>query len=113
MKPRYYPLLAGFLMFLLFMPAVATVLAHSKPGTEEWCAQQIFNRNDSRIEKNLESMSLSEKVGQMLIAQIEPHHNRPQDKEYQLLSRLVQNGKVGGIMFLKGDALSAGMLKGS
>jgi len=110
MKPRYYPLLAGFLMFLLFMPAVATVLAHSKPGTEEWCAQQIFNRNDSRIEKNLESMSLSEKVGQMLIAQIEPHHNRPQDKEYQLLSRLVQNGKVGGIMFLKGDALSAGML---
>ncbi|MBV5303820.1 MAG: glycoside hydrolase family 3 protein, partial [Chlorobium sp.] len=46
-------------------------------------------------------------VGQMLIAQIEPHTIHQQHKEYHLLSRLVHEGKVGGIMLLKGDALTA------
>ncbi|NTV17535.1 MAG: glycoside hydrolase family 3 protein [Chlorobiaceae bacterium] len=97
-------------ILLLFMAATSTVSARSKPGTEKWCAQQIFNRQDSRIEESLKSMTLSEKVGEMLIGQIEGHYNSSNDKEYQLLSRLVQEGKVGGIMFLKGDAFSAGML---
>ncbi len=100
----------GFLIVVLFLVASSSVLASHKPGTDEWCAQQIFNRNDSRIEETLKSMSLSEKVGQMLIAQIEPHDITPQNKEYLLLSRLVQEGKVGGIMFLKGDAVTAGTL---
>jgi len=55
-------------------------------------------------------MTLSEKVGEMLIAQIEAHYSGSDDKEYQLLSRLVEEGKIGGIMFLKGDAFSAAML---
>jgi beta-N-acetylhexosaminidase len=95
---------------LLFLTAASTGSAKSKPGTEKWCAQQIFNRKDSRFEETLKSMTLSEKVGEMLIGQIEGHYNNSDDKEYQLLSRLVQEGKVGGIMFLKGDVFSAGML---
>ena len=95
---------------LLFITAASTVSAKSKPGSEKWCARQIFSHKDSRIEESLKSMTLSEKVGEMLIAQIEGHYNSSDDKEYQLLSRLVQEGKVGGVMFLKGDAFSAAML---
>ncbi len=95
---------ARLLLILLFsLPG----LAHAKPGTERWCAQQIFSRKDSSIEEQLQGMSLPEKVGQMLIAQIEPHTIHQQHKEYHLLSRLVHEGKVGGIMLLKGDALTA------
>ncbi len=97
-------------IFLLITAATSSLSASSKPGREKWCAQQIFSHTDSRIEESLKSMTLSEKVGEMLIAQIEGHYNSSDDKEYQLLSRLVQEGKVGGIMFLKGDAFSAAML---
>ncbi len=96
-------LLLSLSLLLLSLPG----LAHAKPGTEKWCAQQIFSRKDSGIEEQLQTMSLPEKVGQMLIAQIEPHTIHQQHKEYHLLSRLVQEGKVGGIMLLKGDALTA------
>jgi beta-N-acetylhexosaminidase len=91
------------LILLLSVPG----LAHAKPGTEKWCAQQIFSRKEPALEERLQGMSLPEKVGQMLIAQIEPHTIHPQHKEYHLLSRLVHEGKVGGIMLLKGDALTA------
>ena len=103
MMGRARLLLLSLFLLLFSVPG----LAHAKPGTEKWCAQQIFSRKDSRIEEQLQGMSLPEKVGQMIIAQIEPHDITPQDKEYQLLSRLVQEGKVGGIMLLKGDALTA------
>ena len=97
-------------IFLLISSAASTGSATSKPGREKWCAQQIFSQTDSRIEESLKSMTLSEKVGEMLIAQIEGHYNSSADKEYLLLSRLVQEGKIGGVMFLKGDAFSAAML---
>ncbi len=103
-------LLSGFFFILLFLPITLKVSAAVKPGTEEWCAQQIFSRQESRIEEKLLGMSLSEKVGQMLIAETEAQFNGHENKGYQLLSRLVQEGKIGGIMFLKGEALKAAML---
>ena len=103
MMGRARLLLISLSLLLLSVPG----LAHAKPGTEKWCAQQIFNHKDSGIEEQLQGMSLPEKVGLMLIAQIEPHTINTQHKEYHLLSRLVQEGKVGGIMLLKGDALTA------
>jgi beta-N-acetylhexosaminidase len=110
MNTRYrHPLFYLFILLLITL-AASEGSAKSKPGTEKWCAQQIFSHTDSRIEESLKRMSLREKVGQMLIAQIEPHDITPQNKEYQLLSRLVQEGKVGGIMLLKGDAVTAGTL---
>ncbi len=109
MKKRYsHPFY--LLLLLLITPAASDGLAKSKPGTERWCARQIFSHKDSGIEESLKEMTLSEKVGEMLIAQIEAHYSGSADKEYQLLNRLVQEGKVGGIMFLKGDAFSAAML---
>ncbi len=110
MKKRIPLLFSGLLILLFFLSPAATVLGMQKPGTADWCAQQIFSRKDARIEENLQRMSLAEKVGQMIIAQIEPHDITPAHKEYRLLSRLVQEGKVGGIMFLKGDVVTAGTL---
>lgn len=110
MKKQSRLALFPLFILLLLMTAGETGSAKSKPGTEKWCAQQIFSRKDSHIEESLKGMTLSEKVGAMLIAQIEAHYSGSYDKEYQLLSRLVQEGKIGGIMFLKGDAFSAAML---
>ena len=103
-------LLSGFLSLMLLLPLPLIGSAASKPGPESWAAQQIFNTVDPGIEESLQHMSLSEKVGQMLIAESDGHYNSYDDTAYLLLGRLVKEGKVGGIMFLKGDTFSAGML---
>jgi beta-N-acetylhexosaminidase len=102
--------LALLYLILLLLPAYAAATAVPVPAAKSWQAQQIFANSTSRIEETLKTMTLSEKVGQMLVAQIEGRYNGNEDKNYKLLSRLVQEGKVGGIMFLKGDAFSAAML---
>lgn len=103
-------LLPCFFILLLLILIAPSASARSKPGNEKWRARQIFSNNDPGIESTLQGMTLSEKVGQMLIAQSEGQYNRTDDKAYQMLSRLVEQGKVGGIMFLKGDVFSTGML---
>lgn len=110
MKKQSSLLLSLFLIPLLFLLNTPRGFAKSKPGRQPWHAQQIFSRRDPSIETALLNMSLSEKVGQMLIAQSDGQYNRKDDKAYQLLSRLVQEGKVGGIMFLKGNTFGSSML---
>jgi beta-N-acetylhexosaminidase len=103
-------LLACFLILLLSLLLTPSTYAHSSQGKEPWRAQQIFSRNDPAIDSTLQSMTLSEKVGQMLIAKSDGQYSIKVSKEYQKLSRLVQQGKIGGIMFLKGDIISVGMM---
>jgi len=97
------------LISLLFHLISLADFADAMPARESWSAQQIFSRTDARLEEALRGMNLSDKVGQMIIAEIEPHAASSRSKEYHLLSRLVQEGKVGGIMFLKGDVVTAGI----
>ncbi|NTU93314.1 MAG: glycoside hydrolase family 3 protein [Chlorobiaceae bacterium] len=73
-------------------------------------AQTVFSKKDPWVERTLERMTLSQKVGQMIVASIEGKYRSSTDKEYLLLSRLAEEGKIGGIMFLKGDLFGAGML---
>ncbi len=97
-----------------FLPAACQpASAKSKPSAKKWQAQYIFGRKDSGTEKELSRMTLEEKVGQMIIAQIESRYNSSGDAAYLLLQRLVQQGKVGGIMFMKGDAFSAATMANS
>ena len=110
MKTRYSHPLSYLFILLLITLASSNGSATAKTGTEKWCAQQIFSHKESRIEETLKGMTLSEKVGEMLIAQMEGHYSGSNDKEYDLMSRLVRQGKVGGMMFLKGNAFSAAML---
>lgn len=95
---------------LFFLPGRIHTFAETATGQKSWQAQQIFGKKNLRIEETLKSMTLSEKVGQMIIAHIDGQYNGSADRSYLALDRLVQEGKVGGIMFLKGNAFSAAML---
>ncbi|MEI6692973.1 MAG: glycoside hydrolase family 3 protein [Chlorobium sp.] len=110
MKKINTALRSCFFIILLFIPKALSGSAQTSPRSETWSAQHIFGLIDPRIEETLQSMTLSEKVGQMLIAESDGHYNSFDDSAYKLLDRLVKEGKVGGIMFLKGDTFSAGML---
>ncbi len=110
MKTRYLLHLSGFFFSLLLLQLFLPSLTEAKPGGEKWRAQQIFSRQDSSIDEALQKMTLSEKVGSMLIAESEANSSNADDKAGQHLSRLVAQGKVGGIMFLKGNAVIAGTL---
>jgi beta-N-acetylhexosaminidase len=95
---------------LLMTAAPPAALAKSKPSPKKWQAQYIFGRKESSIEKELGKMTLDEKVGQMIIAQIESRYNNPGDANYLQLQQLVREGKVGGIMFMKGNTFNAAMM---
>lgn len=98
---------------LMFSIAAMPSDAKPKPSHKKWQAQYIFNRKDSGIEKELDRMTLEEKAGQMIIAQTESRYNSAGDANYLQLQRLVREGKVGGIMFMKGEAFSAAMMANS
>jgi beta-N-acetylhexosaminidase len=97
-------LLILILLSVALQPASARV-RDSKKST----LADIFTKKDSWVEKTLEKMSVSEKVGQMIVASIDAQYKNSTDKDYVLMSRLAAEGKIGGIMFLKGDVISAGM----
>ncbi|MBM3422418.1 MAG: glycoside hydrolase family 3 protein [Chlorobi bacterium] len=98
---------------LMFSVAAMPSDAKPKPSLKKWQAQYIFNRKDSGIEKELDRMTIEEKTGQMIIAQTESRYNSAGDANYLQLQRLVREGKVGGIMFMKGEAFSAAMMANS
>lgn len=75
-----------------------------------WSAQAVFSNRDPWIERTLRNMTIREKVGQMIVAKVDARYNGDSDPQYQLISRLAAEGKIGGIMFLKGDIQSAGTL---
>jgi beta-N-acetylhexosaminidase len=77
---------------------------------KSWSAQAVFSNRDPWIERTLRDMSIREKVGQMIVAQVDAVYKSDDDPQYQLISRLASEGKIGGIMFLKGDVQSAGLL---
>ena len=75
-----------------------------------YSAQVVFSNRDPWIERTLRGMTIREKVGQMIVAKVDARYNGDADPQFQLISRLAAEGKIGGIMFLKGDILSAGTL---
>ncbi|MCF8215764.1 MAG: glycoside hydrolase family 3 protein [Chlorobium sp.] len=99
-------------IILIVATAVAAMPAHAKTqvSAKKWQAHYIFSHKDSGIEKELGRMTLEEKVGQMIIAQTESRFNSVGTSSHRQLQRLVSEGKVGGIMFMKGEAFSAAMM---
>ncbi len=73
-------------------------------------AQEIFSRKDRWVEQQLKEMTLSEKIGQMLIAHTPAKFQSVDDKHFQKLSVLISQGKIGGIMFLRGNTYDAAVL---
>ncbi len=73
-------------------------------------AQKLFGNTSPLVERQLRTMSLSDKIGQMIIAHCPAEYRSSDDKYYQKLSVLISQGKVGGIMFLKGNTYDAAVL---
>ncbi|NTW52485.1 MAG: glycoside hydrolase family 3 protein [Chlorobiaceae bacterium] len=107
---RVRTILSSISILILFLlsgalhPASARVREQKKSPLAD-----IFSKTDPWIEESLEKMSVPEKVGQMIIASVDAQYKSSSDKNYILLSRLASEGKIGGIMFLKGDVISAAM----
>jgi beta-N-acetylhexosaminidase len=100
-----------YLLVILFVVAgIRPAVARDRNRPKQNTAQAVFSSKEPWVEETLEKMTLSEKVGQMIVASIEGQYRSNTDKEYVLLSRLAEKGKIGGIMFLKGDVFGAGML---
>lgn len=96
------------LVFSLLLPFAAVAEVSAETAGPK--AQDIFNRKSSWVEKQLRNMSLSDKIGQMLIAHCPARFQSAEDKYYRKLSSLVSEGKVGGIMFMKGNTYDAAVL---
>jgi beta-N-acetylhexosaminidase len=91
-------------------PAMANGPVPESSPQQKVSAQLVFLNRDPWIEQTLRDMSIREKVGQMIVAKVDAHYSGDTDPQYQFISRLAAEGKIGGIMFLKGDILSAGTL---
>ena len=100
-----------YLVAILFtVTGFRPVVARDKSKPKQNTAQAVFSRKEPWVEESMEKMTLSEKVGQMIVASIEGQYRSNSDKDYVLLSHLAEKGKIGGVMFLKGDVFGAGML---
>ncbi|NTU54557.1 MAG: glycoside hydrolase family 3 protein [Chlorobiaceae bacterium] len=103
-----------FLLLLLVFrsPSVKAEVATSSPSraSANTLVKELFSRKVPWVEEKLKSMSIPEKVGQMIVAKVDAKYDSCLDPQYILISRLASEGRIGGIMFLKGDLLSAGML---
>lgn len=110
-RQQFFRILSSCIILTsLLAVSVPEAAAKAKPSPKKWQAQYIFSHRSSDVEKELSRMTLAEKIGQMIIAHTESRYNSTGDARYQQLQRLVQEGRVGGVMFMKGDAFSAAMM---
>ncbi|ACF13030.1 glycoside hydrolase family 3 domain protein [Chloroherpeton thalassium ATCC 35110] len=92
-------------------PAVADSLHIITPLQKEQQAHlSLFLKKWAWADSILATMTLEEKVGQMLVASSSSYYQSTDDKSYQELSELVKNDLVGGIMFSRGDVYELAML---
>ena len=105
-------LAAALLLSLQLLPFTQRTIAtaQSNPAFVPAKAQEIFNQKDKWVEQQLKELTLSEKIGQMLIAHSPARFQSADNKQYQKLSYLISQGKVGGVMFLKGNTYDAAVL---
>lgn len=65
----------------------------------------VYNNNTSSIvEEKLSSMTLREKIAQMVIADVIPENLSENSAEFKKLRKLAEDSKVGGFIFFKGSS---------
>jgi len=69
-----------------------------------------YTKNFSWAETKLKSMPLREKIAQMIITYSDGYYLEDDDKEFKRLRNLIENEKVGGVIFFKGRALEEARL---
>jgi len=69
-----------------------------------------YTKNFSWAENKLKSMPLRDKIAQMIITYSDGYYLDEDDKEFKRLKHLIENEKVGGVIFFKGKALEEARL---
>lgn len=65
----------------------------------------IFSQKNEWIEKKIASLSLREKIAQMIISNSDGYSLTKDSKEFQRLHDLIVNEKIGGFIFFKGNSI--------
>ena len=104
---KYLPVSAILISILIFIFITGTVNITEKDRRKQ---ENIFSKDFNedvyeRTENKLRSMTLREKIAQMIITYSDGYSLNENSAEYQRLSNLIVNEKVGGVIFFKGNAV--------
>lgn len=91
-----------FLFLVLFFTVVNTITESSLNIT--------YSKNFTWAEMRIKEMTLREKIAQMIITYSDGYYNGDNDNNFKRLRNLIENEKVGGIIFFKGRALEEAKL---
>lgn len=91
-----------FLFLVLFFSVVNTITESSLNIT--------YSKNFTWAEMRIKEMTLREKIAQMIITYSDGYYNGDNDNNFKRLRNLIENEKVGGIIFFKGRALEEAKL---
>ena len=90
-------------LILVLLFAIANTIAESNYNVG-------YSKNFSWAESKLKSMTLREKIAQMIITYSDGYYLDDDEKEFKRLKNLVENEKVGGVIFFKGKVLEEARL---
>ena len=98
-------------LFLLLITLIAFLAYYSFNVESKEISRNENNVNDnSWVEQKLSSMTLREKIAQMIISYSDGYTLSKDSKEYERLSDLIRNLKIGGLIFFKGNSLQEATL---
>ena len=87
-----------------------TVLNRDKSVKKE-LHPDILNKSSEWTEKKLSSMTLREKIAQMIISNSDGYAMDESSAEFQRIQNLIVNEKIGGLIFFKGNSVQeAGLI---
>ncbi len=86
-----------FLFLLLFFTVANTVTESNVNIT--------YSKNITWAEMKIKDMTIREKIAQMIITYSDGYYNGENDNSFKRLRNLIENEKIGGVIFFKGRAL--------
>jgi beta-glucosidase-like glycosyl hydrolase len=93
-----------YLIFLLLFTIPLISFSYFYPFEKYiYSGKKINNKN--QIQEKISSMTLREKIAQMIISSSDGYSLDKNSKEYNRLKNLVINQKIGGFIFFKGNSL--------
>jgi beta-N-acetylhexosaminidase len=106
-------LLLSFFLFACsahtYRPDTAEEGSEAPPPPEPIVLEETIHTRASWVDETLESMTLEEKVAQMIFERAEGTYFSADDSRWQHFERLVRERKVGGFCFFAGDVYEYAM----
>jgi hypothetical protein len=84
------------------------------PAHERYTVQPdvatLFSRPSAWADSILATLTLDEKIGQMLVPQSSSYYQSNDHADYEHIAKLITDGKIGGVIFSRGDVYELAML---